>query len=83
MLLCNIYIGSMYIDLFIFRFVSLLCLRGLFDYVIGALSMVTMVSMIWWLPCNAWLDYTNLDDHIAQTSVDTPRFKPFTIIKIS
>ena len=25
-------------------------------------------------------DYTNLDDHISQTSIDTPRFKPFTLI---
>ena len=23
-------------------------------------------------------DYTNLDDHILQTTIDTPRFKPFT-----
>ena len=25
-------------------------------------------------------DYTNLDDHILQTCIDTPRFKPFTLI---
>ena len=24
-------------------------------------------------------DYTNLDDHISQTSIDTPTFKPFTL----
>ena len=24
-------------------------------------------------------DYTNLDDRISQTSIDTPRFKPFTL----
>ena len=24
-------------------------------------------------------DYTNLDDHILQTSIDTPRFKPLYI----
>ena len=26
-------------------------------------------------------DYTNLDDHISQTSIGTPRFKPFTLKK--
>ena len=25
-------------------------------------------------------DCTNLDDHISQTSIDTPRFKPFALI---
>ena len=24
-------------------------------------------------------DHTNLDDYISQTSIDTPRFKPFTL----
>ena len=24
-------------------------------------------------------DYTNLDDHISPTSIDNPRFKPFTL----
>ena len=24
-------------------------------------------------------DHTNLDDHISQTSIDTPRFKPFIL----
>ena len=27
-------------------------------------------------------DYTNLDDHISQTSTDTPRFKPFTLLHL-
>ena len=27
-------------------------------------------------------DYTNIDDHISQTSIDTPRFKPFTLLHI-
>ena len=27
-------------------------------------------------------DYPNLDDHISQTSIDTPRFKPFTLYYI-
>ena len=27
----------------------------------------------------SWADYTNLDDRISQTSIDTPRFKPFTL----
>ena len=27
-------------------------------------------------------DYTNLDDHFSQTTIDTPRFKPFTLIII-
>ena len=25
-------------------------------------------------------DHTNLDDHISQTSINTPRFKPFTLL---
>ena len=25
-------------------------------------------------------DYTNLNDHISQTSIDTPRFKPFILV---
>ena len=25
-------------------------------------------------------DYTNLGDHISQTSIDTPRFKQFTLL---
>ena len=25
-------------------------------------------------------DYTNLDDHFSQTTIDTPRFKPFTLL---
>ena len=50
--------------------------------VVVVIGLVVLV-LSWYITttCNSLSqEYTNLDDHISQTSIDTPRFNPSTLL---